>query len=178
MPFPCSIPERNQITPSHIEKVFELVNRAYAPLYSVVALSEEQIKKYARKFIPMVHPDLLCLVMDENENLVAFGVCVPSMAEALKRCRGKLFPTGWMGILKSLKTNDTMDLLLIAVLPELQGMGINAVVMDHILTGANKLGITHAETGPTLETNLKVQSQWSFFPHEQHKRRRCYVKDI
>ena len=68
--------------------------------------------------------------------------------------------------------------MLIAVLPELQGLGINAVVMDHILQGANKLGIRYAETGPTLETNLKVQSQWEFFAHEQHKRRRCYVKNI
>ena len=95
------------------------------------------------------------------------------MAEALKRCRGKLFPFGWIGVLHALKKNDTIDLLLIAVEPELQGTGLNAIVMDHLLPGCHKMGIKYAETGPTLETNDKVQSQWKFFPHGQHKRRRC-----
>lgn len=172
------IENRSQITVRHIEQVFELVNKAYAPLYGVVELTEAQIKKYARKFLPMIDPRLLCLVMDEQETLVAFGVCVPSMAKALKRCRGRLFPTGWIGVLKSLRINDTLDMLLIAVDPDLQGSGINAVVMDHILEGAAKIGIVYAETGPTLETNDKVQSQWKFFEHRQHKRRRCFIKNL
>ena len=174
----ADITRKSQITPQHIEQVFQLVNRAYAPLYGVVTLTEEQIKKYARKFLPLINPDFLCLVFDTQEKLVAFGVCAPSMAEALKRCRGKLFPLGWLGVLRALKKNDTIDLLLIAVEPELQGTGLNAIVMDHLLQGCHKMGIKYAETGPTLETNDKVQSQWKFFPHGQHKRRRCYIKDL
>ena len=174
----ADITRKSQITPQHIEQVFQLVNRAYAPLYGVVTLTDEQIKKYARKFLPLINPDFLCLVFDTQEKLVAFGVCAPSMAEALKRCRGKLFPLGWLGVLRALKKNDTIDLLLIAVEPELQGTGLNAIVMDHLLQGCHKMGIKYAETGPTLETNDKVQSQWKFFPHGQHKRRRCYIKDL
>ena len=74
--------------------------------------------------------------------------------------------------------NDTLDMMLIAVRPDLQGSGINAVVMDHIVQGAIRMGIRYAESGPTLETNDKVQAQWKFFEHEQHKRRRCYIKDL
>lgn len=172
------ITNKNQITAKHIEQVFHLVNKAYAPLYGVVELTDHQIKKYAKKFLPMVSPDFLCLVMDEQEQLVAFGVCVPSMAEALKRCRGRLFPIGWYHVLRSMKHNDLMDMLLIAVDPQLQGMGLNAIVMDHIVQGAQRMGITHAESGPTLETNDKVQSQWKFFGHRQHKRRRCFIKNL
>ena len=174
----ADISSKSQITPRHIEQVFHLVNKAYAPLYGVVALSDEQVRRYAGKFLPMVHPDFLCLVMNEQEELVAFGVCVPSMAEALRRCRGRLFPTGWFHVLRAMKKNDTIDLLLIAVDPQLQGTGLNAIVMDHILQGAQKNGIAYAETGPTLEVNDKVQSQWKFFEHRQHKRRRCYIKDL
>ena len=174
----ADISSKSQITPRHIEQVFHLVNKAYAPLYGVVALSDEQVRRYARKFLPMVHPDFLCLVMNEQEELVAFGVCVPSMAEALRRCRGRLFPTGWFHVLRAMKKNDTIDLLLIAVDPQLQGTGLNAIVMDHILQGAQKNGIAYAETGPTLEVNDKVQSQWKFFERRQHKRRRCYIKDL
>ena len=172
------ITRKTQINTKIIEDVFRLVNKAYAVLYSVVELNDEQIAKYAKKFLPVVNPNLLALVVDNEDKLVAFGVCAPSMAESLKKSRGRLFPTGWAGVLKSLNRNDTMDLLLIAVDPELQGTALNAVVMDRILHGANRMGITTAETGPTLELNEKVQAQWKFFEHEQHKRRRCFVKDI
>ena len=174
----ADISSKSQITPRHIEQVFHLVNKAYAPLYGVVLLTDDQIKKYARKFLPMVSPDYLCLVYNKEDELVAFGVCVPSMAEALRRCRGRLFPTGWYHVLRSMKKNDTIDLLLIAVDPQLQGTGLNAIVMDHILQGAQRNGITYAETGPTLETNDKVQSQWNFFKTVQHKRRRCFIKTL
>ena len=161
-----------------VEKVFAMVNIAYAGLYGTVPLDEKQIKRYAAKFIPMVNPELACFVLDEREELVAFGVSAPSMANALKKSGGRLFPLGWIDVLKALRTNDTLDLFLIAVLPEYQNKAVNAIVMNHILKGCHSMGIRQAETGPQLETNHKVQSQWTFFKTEQHKRRRCYIKKL
>ena len=161
-----------------LKKFFELVNVAYAPLYGTVELSEEQISRYASKFAPLVNPNLTCFVFDENENLVALGVAAPSIAEALKKSRGRIFPFGWAGLLRSFVKNDTVDLLLIAVRPDLQSKGVNAIVMNKILQGCRKMGIKHAETGPTLELNAKVLAQWKTFDIEQHKRRRCFKKTI
>ncbi len=161
-----------------IEKVFHLVNTAYSGLYGTVPLDERQIKRYAAKFIPMVNPDLACFVADEQDNLVAFGVSAPSMADALKKSNGRLFPFGFIGVLKALKVNDTLDLFLIAVAPEYQNKAVNAIMLNHVLKGCHKMGIRHAETGPQLENNHKVQSQWNFFKTEQHKRRRCFVKKL
>lgn len=161
-----------------VEKVFQLVNTAYAGLYGTVPLDERQIKRYADKFVPLINPDLACFVADEHENLVAFGVSAPSMAAAMQKSRGRLFPLGFIGVLKALKVNDTLDLFLIAVTPEYQNKAVNAILMNHVLKGCHKMGITHAETGPQLETNHKVQSQWNFFKTEQHKRRRCFIKAL
>lgn len=161
-----------------VEKVFQLVNTAYAGLYGTVPLDERQIKRYADKFVPLINPDLACFVADEQENLAAFGVSAPSMAAAMQKSRGRLFPLGFIGVLKALKVNDTLDLFLIAVTPEYQNKAVNAILMNHVLKGCHKMGITHAETGPQLETNHKVQSQWNFFKTEQHKRRRCFIKAL
>lgn len=162
--------------PPLIRKVFELVNVAYAPLYGTVELSDDQIRKYAGKFAPLIRPELTCFVMDENDDLVAFGVAAPSIAAALKKHDGRLFPTGWADVLKAFHRNDTIDLLLIAVRPDLQKKGVNAVIISKVMHGCFKLGVKQAETGPMLETNEKVQTQWQDFPLEQHKRRRCFVK--
>ena len=161
-----------------IEKVFRLVNTAYSGLYGTVPLDERQIKRYAKKFIPLINPDLACFVLDEHDELVGFGVSAPSMADALKKSKGRLFPLGWIGVLRALKVNDTLDLFLVAVTPEYQGKAVNAILLNHVLKGCHRMGMKKAETGPQLETNHKIQSQWNFFKTEQHKRRRCYVKAL
>ena len=81
-------------------------------------------------------------------------------------------------VLKSFSKNDTIDLLLIAVKPEYKGKGGNAIVINKLLRGCRDMGIKYAETGPTLELNNKVLSQWKYFDTEQHKRRRCFIKRI
>ena len=161
-----------------LKKFFELVNVAYAPLYGTVELSNEQISRYAAKFAPLVNPHLTCFVMDKDENLVALGVAAPSIAKALKKSRGRLLPFGWAGLLHAFVKNDTLDLLLIAVRPDLQSKGVNAIVINKIMHGCQKMGIVRAETGPTLELNAKVLAQWKTFDIEQHKRRRCFKKHI
>ena len=161
-----------------LKRFFKLVNIAYAPLYGTVDLSEEQIRKYSMKFAPLINPKLTCFVMDENNELVAFGVAAPSIAEALKKSRGRIFPTGWAGLLHAFRVNDTLDLLLIAVRPDLQKKGVNAVIINKVMKASVKMGIKHAETGPMLETNEAIQSQWYDFPVEQHKRRRCWIKEL
>ena len=133
-----------------LKRFFKLVNIAYAPLYGTVDLSEEQIRKYSMKFAPLINPKLTCFVMDENNELVAFGVAAPSIAEALKKSRGRIFPTGWAGLLHAFRVNDTLDLLLIAVRPDLQKKGVNAVIINKVMKASVKMGIKHAETGTKI----------------------------
>ena len=173
----ANISKRSQYKP-YIKEFFALVNEAYKELYGVVTLNEEQIEKYADKFIPLVNPDYCCMVLDENEKLAGFGVCCPSVAAAMKKSNGKLFPLGWIRVLSALRKNTAVDLLLIAVRPELRSKGVNAIIIDHIMQSCMKNGIVYAESGPQLETNSKVLSQWREFETELHKRRRCYVKAI
>lgn len=162
----------------YIPKVFELVNTCYSQLYGTVDLSEAQIKKYAEKFIPMLDPRLVCFIENEENQLVGVGITAPSMAAAIKKHSGHMFPIGFIDILKSLRRNDTLDLFIIAVHPDYRNTGINAILMNHILKGCHQMGVTRAETGPQLEINEKVQHQWSLFQYRNHKKRRCWIKQL
>ena len=161
-----------------VRQVFELVNAAYAPLYGVVELSDAQIERYANKFIPLVDPEFVCFVLDEQENLVAFGVTTLDPSPALKHSDGRLFPFGWAEMLNDLHHGDTLIMLLTAVRPDLQTEGINAVMMDHVCQSCNRHGVQFAETGPMLELNEHILAQWKRLEKEQHKRRRCFIKDL
>ncbi len=159
--------------------MFELYNNTYCALFGMVPLTERQIVKYIGEFRPMVDERTTSFVYDDNGSLVAFGICCPSLDSAQQKSRGRMLPFGWFHMLRALKgKNDTVDLLLISVRPELQGQGVNAIVMVDMLKKVLKAGFKFAETGPMLETNTKVLSQWRHFDTEQHKRRRCWVKEL
>ena len=162
----------------YIERAFQLVNVAYHDLYGVVALDDAQIKRYAKKFVPMIDPDFACLVLDGEGELIAFGASVRSLSDACRKTGGRLFPFGWIPILRALHKGTEIDLLLIAVRPDYQGKGVNAIIIDHVLSSGWRRGLLTAETGPQLETNGDVTDQWKIFPTKQHKRRRCFIKTL
>ena len=116
-------------------------------------------------------------VYTEEGEMVAFGICCPRLDNAMQKMKGKTLPFGWIRLLKALKgKNDTVDLLLIAVRPDLQGQGVNAVILDDMQHKLIKAGVRYAETGPMLEINDHILKQWERFQGVQHKRRRCFVK--
>ena len=162
----------------YLPRIFKLIDICYSHLYGTVDMTDAQIKKYADKFIPMLDPRLVCFIENEENELVAVGITAPSMAAAIKKNNGHMFPFGFIDILKSLMKNDTLDLFIVAVHPDYRNTGINAILMNHILKGCHKMGITKAETGPQLELNEKVQHQWSIFNYRNHKKRRCWIKHL
>lgn len=162
-------------------KMFELWNEAYKPLYEYSELSPEQIEYYIKMYIPMLRLDLVTLIVrEEDDAVVGLGITLPSMSKAMQKSEGKLFPTGWMYLLKGLygKNNKIVDLYTIGVTPEYQNKGVNAMIFVDLIPIFNKYGFTYAESNPELEVNIKVQSQWESFETVHHKTRRAFVKSL
>ena len=156
-------------------KLFELVNECYAPLYGYSAFSKRQIDDFVKRYLPLLDKRLAVLVLDKDEELVAAALTMPSIAEALHKAQGRLFPFGWWHILKALKVkhSNVLEMLFVAVKPEYQNKGVSAIPFG-VLTGtATGLGYNLGETNPELETNNKVQSQWSYFKGVEIVRRRA-----
>jgi GNAT superfamily N-acetyltransferase len=162
----------------YAERIFALINEAYKDLYSVVAVSDRQVEYYTKTFFGFLHHDFVKVIVDGNDNVAAFGIAMPSLSRAMQKCRGRLFPLGFLHILRALRSSDRLDLLLTAVRPEYQNKGINAVLINEVWRSAVARGMRLAETGPELETNEKIQAQWKHFGPRQHRRRRCYVKGL
>ena len=110
--------------------------------------------------------------------MVAFGVTMPSLSHALQKGHGDLYPFGWFHLLQAMRKNDRADLYLVAVRSEYQGRGVNAILIDQMHRFFLQKGIKKVETNPELETNSAVQAQWKYFERRQHKRRRCFVRQL
>lgn len=157
--------------------LFHLINDAYDGLYQYSHLTDRQIDYYINIYLSLLNLDLVTFVVDKNEELVGVGISMPSMSRALQKSKGKLFPFGWIPLLKGLKgKNDRVDLLLVAVKKEYQNKGVNALLFQDLIPYYIKYGYKLAESNPEMETNSKVQSQWEYFETRQHRRRRSYKK--
>ena len=155
-----------------------MYNEAFAPLYGTVELSPELVDYYMGSFLPLLNMDYISIVENLNEEVVGFAAVIPSLSKASSACKGKLMPFGWINLLHALKHNDTIDMLLIAVKPELQGLGINAILMNEVHQACVRHGIKYAETGPELENNLSVQTQWKNYKHKIVRKRRLWISSL
>ena len=171
---------RSELAKRFGKSLFGLVNECYSELYGYSPLSEKQIEQYIKMYLPVVDLRLVSLVVDKDDNLVAMGVSIYSLAEALRKSWGRMFPLGWWHLLKALfvKPPKRLDFLLVAVKPEYQGQGAFALVFSEMLGNFMELGIVDVESNPELENNTKMQTQWNEFEKEQHKRRRAFKKEL
>lgn len=161
------------------QKIFDLINAAYDELYGYSALSQRQIDYYVKMYIPLLRLENVTLIVDQEDNLIAVGIAMPSLSRALQKSRGRFLPFGFIHLLKALKgKNDGVDLLLVAVRPDYQSKGVNALLFSDLIPVFIRNGYKYAESNPELEENEKVQSQWQYFERHQHKRRRAYTKKI
>lgn len=167
-------PKRNSEYRKRGKEIFDVMNRSFTVLYEYSRLNDEQIQDYVNQYLPFVSRDLVCIILDKNDKIVGFAVTIPSLSKAFRKANGKLFPFGFIHILRALKRNDLLEALLIGVDPEHQGKGLSAVIFNHILRGAKKYGLKKMVMNPRLEENRKVRAIFDEFKPQLFMRRRCY----
>lgn len=159
-------------------QLFEILNEAFKDLHSVVQLDKEMIDYYVKRYLMLINPEFVKLVFDQEENLIAFIIGLPSLSEGLQKANGSLFPLGWYHLKKALKSPKVIDLMLTGILPEYQAKGVTAVLFYELHEVMEKYGVTEMETTGIFETNEKVIINWKNYEHIQHKRKRCWKKSL
>lgn len=164
-------------------KLFEIINATYTDLYGFVSLTDRQIDQYVKMYMPMVDLNLVTVIVDGNKDdaVAGMGITIPSLSHALQKCRrGRLLPTGWWHVLRAIKCHKTegVDLLLVGFLPEYRAKGANALLFSDLIPRYIDYGIKWGESQVEMETNEGVQGQWGALDPINHKRRRCYRKEL
>lgn len=199
---PAEVPERllrmskiaAQRSHVHIDKVksarelsrkygiqfMDVFDAAYQKLYNFQPMTQRQKEYYRDIYFPLLNFDFVSVVVNDHDEVVGVGVGMPNISKQLQQCGGRLFPFGWFHLLRALKAKhmEHFDLLLIAVRPDYQNLGVNSLIFADMIPYFSKYGIRRVETTSILETNFKNQANFEYFERKQHKRRRAYIKDI
>lgn len=159
-------------------KLFHLINSSYQGLYAFSSIPWEQAEALAGEFVHLIDPDCVSVVLNEQDDVVAFGLVMPSLSEAMQKAKGRLFPFGFLHIWRALRSNDTVDMLLLGVDPAYQNRGAHALVFEKITHTLYRRRIRFVETTRELEQNWRIQQLWANYEKRQHKRARCYVRRL
>lgn len=161
-----------------IRKFFKVYNDSFAGnVYNFIPMTDEEIDEEAKASMPFVSDKASCMIMDKDDNIIAFGVSFPSISKALQKAKGRLFPFGWIHLLKALKDYEITDLMINGAAPDWQNRGVSAVYYKEMSDKANAIGNRFAITNPQIESNSAV-NLWNSYEHELYMRRRCYIKSI
>ena len=162
----------------YLDDVFRCMNSAYSVLHGFTELTPGQCEDLKKQFVTNINVDYVSIILDADERVIGFGVALPSLSKAMQKAKGSLFPFGWMHILKALRKNDTIDLLLIAIDEKYKNKGVNAMIFDKFAQGIKKNGIKYIESTRELEDNTSVQNLWRYLEHDLIKRARVYIKQL
>lgn len=165
------------IQPYIMEALVEVMNDAFDPLFGVAPINERQAKRQTEMLKLIFKPDFVSAIMKDGK-LVGYSFMAPNISNAIRKCNGKLNIIGLLSLMNRLKKFDKVDFYQIAVRKEYQSKGVNAMIMSQGLKALIKNKVKYVYTGPELESNLKVRSQWDGFEKRIYRRRRCYTLSI
>jgi GNAT superfamily N-acetyltransferase len=160
----------------YTKKMFRMLNVAFDDLYGYAPIGEKQIDLYIKQYFGFIRPEYVSIVIDDKDDVIAFGVTIPDMTHALQKCKGRIFPFGFIHLYRALKKNNTIHMYLIGVRPDYQGRGALALVYSGLHKAYLKNGIVRATTHAQLENNLKAISIWKNYDSRIYQRRRCWEK--
>jgi hypothetical protein len=172
-----SFTKAKQILP-YGRRFFYTLNKAFSNIYGFVDLTDREIDKYVKQYLTFLQPQFVCLVFDKDDNIVAFGVSMPSLSRAFQKAKGRLFPFGFIHIFRALKNYDHIDLYLNGVHPDWQKKGIVSIYYTEMNKAYIKYNVKIAISNQQLESNLDAIAMWHNYESEPYIRRRCYKKEI
>ncbi|MBP6180478.1 GTP cyclohydrolase [Flavobacterium sp.] len=174
---PLNFKTTKEVMP-HVDKMFDLFNKSYASLSSFVAISDTQKEYFKKKYISFINPEFIKFVEDKDHNIVAFSIVMPSFSEALQKSKGKLFPFGFLHLLKARKQSKDVIFYLIGVLPEYQNKAVTAILFKECYETFKEKGVINCFRTPELADNVAIHNLWKHFDPVVHKRRCTFKKEL
>ncbi|NVK53511.1 MAG: hypothetical protein HWD85_11300 [Flavobacteriaceae bacterium] len=162
----------------YIKPIFDLINESYADIYGFAPLKDKEVKEFTQRFLPLLNPNFIKVVIDKEKNVVAFVAAMPNISKGLKKANGRLLPFGFLHIIKALKQTKQLDMLLGCVKEDCRYFGIDALMAVAIFDSARKAKLTHIDSHLTMEENIKMRATYERMNHTVYKKYRIFEKTL
>lgn len=162
----------------YILPVLRLVNNAYAPLFGFSQMSEEEMKKLADQYLPVLNPEFVKIIINPANEVVAFVVAMPDMSAGIQKAKGRLFPFGFLYVLAAMRKSKQLNLMLGAIDENYRRSGLSAMLGKALIETANKHHMQIIDSHLILEHNYAMRSECEKIGGMVYKRFRIFSKKM
>ena len=173
-----NIKSKRKFFKKYKDGIFEVLDLSYNDLYGVVPYTKELKEQLFKQFKQFIALKYVCLVVDETDKVVCFGVSLPALNKAVQKSKGRLTIPAIFRLLHALKHPKVVDFAIIGVRPEWQNKGVNSLVLKYIMENMADFGVEYCETNLCLEDNIKIAQTWEYTDHKIVRRRRAWKKEL
>lgn len=168
---------RRKVKP-YIHPVLHLLNRTFTEIFGFVPFTEGEMDDFANRYLFLINPRFIKIVVNQENEVVAFVIGMGHIGEGIQKAKGKLFPFGIFQILRSAKTSKQLNLLLGGIDPAYRGKGVDAMMGVKMFESAIALGKTHLDSHLELESNTSVRGEMEHMGGKIYKRFRIFGKEL
>lgn len=160
------------------DKMFDLFNETYSSLSSFVPITDIQKAYFKKRYLGFINPEYIKFIVDKEDKLIAFAIVMPSFSKALQKANGRLFPFGFLHLLRAKKTSKDVIFYLIGIHPEFQNKGVTAIIFNEYYKTFTEKKIEMCYRTPELEENVAIRQMWKHFDPVVYQRRCTYRKKL
>lgn len=168
---------RRKVRP-YIHKVLQLVNLTFTEIYGFWPYREDEMDDFANRFLYLIDPRYIKVIVNREDEAVAFIVGMDHIGEGIRKARGRLLPVGWIHLLLAARRSRQLNLMLGAIHPDYQGRGLDMLMGARMLESAQKTGKTVMDSHLELESNTKVRAEMERMGGKVYKRFTIYSKAL
>jgi GNAT superfamily N-acetyltransferase len=153
-------------------------NQAFASVWAYTPIPDEELEALIGRLVIIAKPELMKLIFKGGE-LIGFSFAHPDLSAAIQRIKGRLYPFGWLALLRERRRTEWLNLNGNAVLPAYQGLGANAILYDELFKTVLGSPYRHVDVVQMQEDNTRMLADLvETTKAKVYKRHRVYKKEL
>jgi GNAT superfamily N-acetyltransferase len=163
---------------SAVAEVVETYNRVFVENWEYVPVTREEADVVADQMLQITRPEMVKVIVNKNDQMVGFLIAFINVGKALQRSKGRLFPLGWLYLLRELKHSQWLDVNGMGILEEYRGLGGNIILYNELYKSCHASGYEHADMTQMSDYVVRMLSDAHTLGGERYKAHRIYRKTL
>ncbi len=168
---------RRKVKP-YVHPVLRLLNRTFTEIFGFIPFSEAEMDDFANRYLFLINPRFIKVVVNQQNEVVAFVIGMSHIGEGIKKAGGKLLPFGIFKIFAEARKSKQLNLLLGGIDPAYRGKGLDVLMGVKMIQSAKAAGKTVIDSHLELENNTRVRSEMERVGGQVYKRFRIFGKEL
>ena len=161
------------------DKLRDAYNKSFVKNWEYYPLSDRELKFVIDNAIGFVIPEIVKFILDKDGEAVGFVLPFPDVSATMQKNKGKLGPIEIVRLMRALNQTEWLDFNGIGILPEYQGMGGNALLMEALESAAREHPrFVHTELTQVAETATQMRKDLANLGVRFYKNHRVYKKEL